>query len=499
MPAASIASEGAYVKVLVTGATGYVGGRLVPALLEAGHRVRVLARDPQRVQDRGWAKHVEVVQGDLLDADSLVKALRGVDAAYYLVHSMGQGGDFAKKDREAAQNFVHAAARVKHVVYLGGLVPAVGVERASSHLQSRSEVGAILAKSLPVTEFRAGPVIGSGSSSFEMLRYLTERLPAMVAPRWVSTPISPIAIRDVISYLAQALDVGPSGVVEIGMAPLTFKSMMSGYAEVRGLRRAIVPVPVLTPRLAGLWVQLVTPVPNRIAIPLIKGIVHPLEANTERANALFPTIYPLDYPSAVRAALKKIEADDVVTRWSDATNGVTPGLVIDRGFILDKRARNMDAGARHVYEWVTGLGGERGWGPYNWAWTVRGAMDRLLGGPGVRRGRRDPNRVQVGDAVDFWRVEAANEPNVYRLRAEMKLPGRAWLEWRIEPHRGGARVTQTAAFAPRGLWGHMYWYALTLPHALIFSALLRWIDQEAASRQELEAAATVRRELPIDG
>ncbi|HVG07109.1 MAG TPA: NAD(P)H-binding protein [Thermoanaerobaculia bacterium] len=287
-------------KVLVTGATGYIGGRLVPRLLEQGHAVRVLVR----VEARPWAERVEVAVGNLLDPESLGPALAGVDTAYYLVHSMGSGKDFEERDRTAAANFVAAAlaAGIGKVIYLGGLLPAG--EDVSDHLRSRAEVGEILRKGLPATEFRAGPIIGSGSASFEMVRHLTERLPAMIAPKWVLNEVQPIGVRDVLSYLVLALEREPLGVIDIGSDRMTFRQMMLGYAGVRGLRRFIIPVPVLTPRLAGLWVGLVTPIPNTLAVPIIKGMVHPVVADTTRARQLFPEVEPSFYREAVELALR---------------------------------------------------------------------------------------------------------------------------------------------------------------------------------------------------
>jgi uncharacterized protein YbjT (DUF2867 family) len=298
-------------KVLVTGATGYIGGRLVARLLEhgtAGDGVRVLVREPGRIQERPWAERVEVAVGDLLDPDSLRLALDGIDTAYYLVHSMGSGKDFEERDRTAAANFVAAAraAGISKVIYLGGLLPA-GAE-VSDHLRSRAEVGEILRKGLPATEFRAGPIIGSGSASFEMVRYLTERLPAMIAPKWVLNEVQPIGVRDVLSYLVLALEREPLGVIDVGSDRMTFRQMMLGYAGVRGLRRLIVPVPVLTPRLAGLWVGLITPIPNTLAVPIIKGMIRPVVADTARARELFPEVEPISYREAVERAVGRAAA-----------------------------------------------------------------------------------------------------------------------------------------------------------------------------------------------
>jgi uncharacterized protein YbjT (DUF2867 family) len=467
-------------RVLVTGATGYIGGRLVPRLLERGHQVRVLVRDPRRIEGRSWARKVEVVQADLVSGEGLGEALEGMDAAYYLVHAMYAGADFASRDREAAHNFVRAAAGLERVIYLGGLLPRV--ERVSEHLASRAEVGEILRAGLPTTEFRAGPIIGSGSASFEMVRYLTERIPAMVAPRWIRNPVQPISVRDVLSYLILALERGEPGVVEVGADRLTFKQMMEVYAEVRGLRRWIVPVPVLAPALAARWVGLVTPIPNRLAVPLVEGVVHPVVADTTRAHELFPEVEPMPYRRAVGLALERVEQHNVQTRWSGALGGASSYEMTDwEGTVREVRTIHVDAAPDAVYRTFSSLGGERGWLVWEWAWELRGLLDRVVGGPGLRRGRRDPDEVLRGEALDFWRVEAAEPPRRLRLRAEMKVPGKAWLEWCTYPENGGTRLVQTATFTPNGLGGVLYWYGLYPVHARIFSDMVRAVGRAAAA------------------
>lgn len=468
-------------KVLVTGATGYIGGRLVPRLLERGHSVRVLVRDPGRIAGRPWADRVEVTAGDLLDAATLGPALAGVEAAYYLVHSMDSGQDFEERDRTAARNFsaaVQEAGGVRHVLYLGGLQPA-GSD-ISGHLRSRAEVGEILRAGLPTTELRAGPIIGSGSASFEMVRYLTERLPAMIAPRWIMNEVQPISVRDILSYLLLALERGPLGVVDIGSDRLTFRQMMEVYAEVRGLRRLIVPVPVLTPRLAGLWVGLVTPVPNTLAVPIIQGVIHPVIADTEKARRLFPEIEPAPYRRAVELALEKLQTTGAETRWSGALGRRLTYQLADReGVIRETRTLKVDAPPERVFRTFSGLGGERGWLVWERAWRLRGLLDRLVGGPGLRRGRRHPAELWPGEALDFWRVETVEPPHLLRLRAEMKVPGRAWLQWEARPEDGGTRLVQTALFEPVGLAGVLYWYLLYPLHKRIFSDLVRAVEREA--------------------
>jgi len=465
-------------KVLVTGATGYVGGRLVPRLVEDGHTVRVLVRDPARIAGRPWANRVEVAVGNVEDPATLGPACEGVDAAYYLIHLMDSGSDFVDRDRAAAENFVAAARRLRRVIYLGGLAPSGGM--LSPHLASRAEVGEILRSGLPTIEFRAGPVIGSGSASFEMTRYLTERLPAMVAPRWILNQVQPIAVRDIIAYLVLALDRGAVGVYDVGGEPLTFKGMMKSFAEVRGLRRVIVPLPVLAPRLAALWVGLVTPIPNRLAVPLIEGIVRPVLADTSAAERDFPEVVPLPYSEAVALALRRTESAAVATRWSGAL-GSAPSFELTtlEGLMMETRRHISSAPPERIFEVVSSLGGERGWLVWNWAWALRGLMDRVIGGPGLRRGRRHPTELMPGDAVDFWRVEAVEPPRLLRLRAEMKLPGKAWLQWETEAGSAGTSVVQTALFAPVGLTGTLYWKALYPAHKIIFSRMVRSIAREA--------------------
>jgi uncharacterized protein YbjT (DUF2867 family)/uncharacterized protein YndB with AHSA1/START domain len=461
-------------RILVTGATGYIGGRLVPRLLEEGHSVRVMVRDAGRIAGRTWAEKVEVAVGDVFDVASLERATKDIDAAFYLIHSMGGAKTFRELDRQAAQNFAAAARRVPRTIYLGGLLPPG--DHTSEHLGSRAEVGEILRSSLPALELRAGPIIGAGSASFEMVRYLTERLPAMIAPRWIDNRVQPVGIDDVLSYLVASIDSGATGIVEIGSDRLTFRDMMQRYAEIRGLKRLILPVPVLAPRIAGLWVGLVTPIPNSIAVPLIEGIVHPVIADTTRAEELFPTVRPLGYGESVRRALEQAVAGETETRWSGALRNVPAFELSDReGLIREVRAIEVAATPQEVFDTFTTLGGEQGWLVWNSAWRARGLLDRIVGGPGLRRGRRHAKELLAGEAVDFWRVEKVEPPNLLRLRAEMKVPGRAWLQWEVAPADGGAKLVQTAIFAPQGLFGALYWYALYPLHKKIFSDLARAI------------------------
>ncbi|MBW7883506.1 MAG: SDR family oxidoreductase [Caldilineaceae bacterium] len=477
--------------ILVTGATGYVGGRLVPRLLQEGYRVRVLARDLARLQGRSWIDEVEVVQGNVLDAGTLPPAMAGVDGAYYLIHSMNGSGDFHERDLLAARQFGQAArdAGVQRIIYLGGL----GDPEAdlSKHLQSRQQTGQALQEAgVPVTELRAAVIVGSGSASFEMIRYLTEHIPVMVCPRWVYTRIQPIGIRDVLAYLVAALDTPESSgeVIEIGGADvLTYGEMMLGYARVRGLRRLLLPVPVLTPRLSSYWVHWMTPIPAGIARPLIEGLRNEVIVRDDKARQLFSHIEPVDYQTAVARALERLDAGRVETAWSDALTtsrgDIAPVvLMVQDGMIMERRERKVGVHADDLYRSFIRFGGDRGWPYMNGLWRLRGALDRLLGGVGFRRGRRDPDDVRVGDAIDFWRVEEVKPGRLLRLRAELKLPGQGWMQLESEPiDKTSSLLVQTAFFAPKGLLGTLYWYLLYPFHSLIFSGLLRKFGEQAES------------------
>ncbi|MFF3916312.1 SDR family oxidoreductase [Streptomyces sp. NPDC001852] len=486
---------------LVTGASGYIGGRLVPELLGAGYRVRCLARTPGKLRDHPWAGRAQVVQGDVLDAASVARAMDGVDVAYYLVHALGTGRDFEQTDREAARVFGEQARRagVRRLVYLGGLTPeGVAESHLSPHLRSRAEVGRILLDSgVPTAVLRAAVIIGSGSASFEMLRYLTERLPAMVTPRWVHTRIQPIAVRDVLRVLvgcsrlpadvSRAFDIG-------GPEVLTYREMMQRYAAVAGLpRRLIVPVPVLTPGLSSQWVGLVTPVPASIARPLTESLRHEVVCRERDIERYLPSPpgHPLGFDQAVALALQRVREAQVVTRWSSAS---VPGAPSDPlptdpdwaggSLYADIRERETDAAPKALWQVIEGIGGENGWYSFPLAWAVRGWLDRLVGGVGLRRGRRDARRLRVGDSLDFWRVEEIERGRLLRLRAEMRLPGLAWLEMRVDGNGGGpVRYRQRALFHPRGLLGHLYWWSVSPFHAVVFGGMARNIVRAAARVQ----------------
>ena len=493
----------------MTGATGYIGGRLVPELLRAGFRVRAMARDPDRLRDRPWSASVEVVRADASLPAEVAAALDGVDVAYYLLHSMNGSPRFAAEERRTARTFGRAArtAGVRRIVYLGGLHP--DGEELSQHLDSRREVGEILLDSgVPTTALQAAVILGSGSASFEMLRYLTERLPVMITPRWVRNRIQPIAIRDVLRYLVESARMPPevSRTFDIGGPDvMTYLDMMRGYARVAGLPpRRILPVNVLTPRLSSHWVGVVTPVPSSIARPLVSSLVHEVVCREHDIAQWVPDPPEglLGFDDAVRMALQRVREADVATRWSSASDPGAPSAPLPTdpdwaggSLYVDERTTVVAASPECLWEVVEGIGGENGW--YSWplAWTVRGLLDRASGGPGLRRGRRDPHAVQVGDAVDFWRVEERRRGELLRLRAEMRLPGLAWLELRVErDERGGTVFRQRALFHPRGLLGQLYWWSVTPFHGAVFGSMQRNVARAAEQRHEaLGAGGTLVR------
>lgn len=481
--------------VLIAGATGYVGGRLLRALAERGERLRCLARRPEVLRARAPAE-VEVVKGDCLDAPSLAPVLEGVDTAYYLVHSMGAHGDFAEQDRQAARNFSEAArkAGVKQIVYLGGLgVDDPSGSELSEHLRSRHETGEILGEGgVPLVEFRASVILGSGSLSFELIRALTERLPVMICPRWVATPAQPIAVEDVIAYLAAALDLPEArGVMrfEIGGADrVSYGAIMREYAHQRGLRRLMIPVPVLTPHLSSLWLGLVTPVYARVGRELIEGMRNPTVVHGTAALETF-TIRPLGLADAIRRALASEDRMFAETRWSDAlsASGSTSSYGGARvgSRLVDSRACELAVSTAAAFGPIRRIGGASGWYWGNWLWGIRGFIDMILGGVGLRRGRRDPDGVRLGDVVDFWRVEAFEDGHRLLLAAEMKVPGRAWLEFEVSSGgKGRSTIRQTAVFDPSGVSGLAYWYLLYPIHALIFRGMLRGIARLATAGEE---------------
>lgn len=487
-------------RCVVIGASGYVGGRLVTELLAAGHEVVCVARTPANLAGMPWAGAVQVTRGDVLERESLAAPFTGADVVYHLVHAMGGATDFADADRRGAANVrdAAAAASVGRIVYLGGLGPEEGL---SPHLASRHEVGAVLAAGpVPVTELRAAVIIGSGSASFEMLRSLVEVLPVMVVPRWVTrTRCQPIAIRDVLHYLVAILDVPDTAgrVLDIGGPEvLNYRDMMQVYAREAGLRRRIIlPVPVLSPRLSSHWINVVTPLPIGLARPLVDSLTTDVVVRPDHDISRWVPHRTIPLNEAIRRALQRIRELDVVTSWAGSSRPTPPAVVnpadpipTDPGWsggtlLTDERHATSVAPPEDLYAAVAGIGGDRGWYGFGWLWQLRGVLDKLTGGVGMRRGRRHPDDLRAGDPLDFWRVEVADAPREVRLRAEMRVPGTAWLDWRIEPlPDGGSSLRQLAMFAPRGLAGRAYWLAVTPFHYLIFGRLARSLAAAANLR-----------------
>ena len=465
--------------VLLTGATGYVGGRLLSRLEQRGVRVRCLTRRPEALRGRVGST-TEIVAGDVLDPASLAAALQGVDTAYYFVHSMGADRDFEEEDRRAATNFAQAAraAGVRRIIYLGGL--GNPDEKLSKHLRSRQETGDVLRKHHPqVIEFRASIVIGSGSLSFEMLRALVERLPVMICPRWVRVMAQPIAVEDLLAYLLEALELpdGPSQIYEIGGPDqVSYGQIMHEYARQRGLRRWMIPVPLLTPYLSSLWLGLVTPLYARVGRKLVESLRNPTLVSNDLAAKTF-SVRPRSVREALARALVNEDREFAETRWSDALSAGGPppawGGVRFGSRLVDSRTVTVDVPPEQAFAPIRRIGGRTGWYYGDWLWSLRGFLDLLCGGVGVRRGRRDPENLRVGDALDFWRVELYEPPHRLRLCAEMKLPGRAWLEFEVTGDEQRSTIRQTAIFDPVGLSGLLYWYGIYPLHQFVFAGMLR--------------------------
>ena len=472
--------------VLLTGATGYVGGRLRRVLEADGRPLRCLARHPERLRPH-VAHGTEVVAGDVSDPASLAPALAGVHTAYYLIHSMASSSDYDERDRRGAESFAAAAreAGVRRIVYLGGLGEG---ERLSRHLASRQEVGQVFrASGVPTIEFRASIIIGSGSLSFELVRALVEKLPAMVTPSWVDTPTQPIGVEDVVAYLLAVLDhpVGTSAVYEIGGPDrVSYGDLMREYGRLRGLRRVMIPVPFLTPRLSSLWLALVSPVYARVGRELIDGVRNPTVVQDDRALRDFQ-VRPRGIREVLARALMNEDLGFAATRWSDALSAQREppswGGVRFGSRRVDSRATWVPCSVEQAFRPIARIGGKAGWYYGNRLWRLRGLLDLAVGGPGMRRGRRDPESLAVGDGLDFWRVEEVQPGRLLRLAAEMRLPGRAWLQFEVTPENGGALIRQTALFDPLGLAGLVYWYALWGVHQFVFAGMLRNLAKAAAA------------------
>jgi len=488
-------------KILVTGASGYVGGRLVTALLADGADVRVFVRDANKAQSHSWANQVEIATGNASDFQSTKDALTGVHTAYYLLHSINLGPNFDEIESAMARNFAMAAQScgVSQIVYLGGIN---NDEKTSKHLTSRANTGKELATtSVPVLELRAGIIIGSGSASFEMLRHLTHRLPVMTTPKWVSNKTHPIAIRDVLWYLRNCakLETPVGGVFDIGGPEvLTYADMMQKFAKLSGLRkRLIIKVPVLTPKLSSLWIGFVTPVPTSLARPLVGSLISEVVADPKKSiDKLIPKPAEglIDVDGAVTLALSNVSSNTVSTRWSDATLPTAPWQKAQSDpewagemLLKDKKVRTTDASIKSLWEAIEEIGGENGWYGADFLWYLRGLLDRMIGGVGLRRGRRDPIHLRVGESLDFWRVESLVPEQSLKLYAEMILPGKAWLEFRISKlPNGQSEVVQEASFSPRGLGGQLYWYAVLPFHIFVFPTMIRNLIRSANRKDYAE-------------
>ena len=482
---------------LVTGASGYVGGRLVRDLLNDGKRVRVLVRDAKKIQGQSWAAFVDIVEGNASNADDLDRALADVHTAYYLLHSINVATDFGDIESAMALGFSQAAERAKitQIIYLGGIA---NDENRSRHLTSRMNTGAQLATgSTPVLELRAGIIIGSGSASFEMLRHLTHRLPIMTTPKWVSNRTQPIAIRDVLHYLRACANL-QKPVNEVrdigGPEVVTYAKMMQSFAAISGLRkRKIIQVPVLTPKLSSLWIGFVTPVPTSLARPLVESLIS--EVVVDKAKSIDSLIPPpaeglLTVAQAIELALNRTTLNQVNTRWSDAAFPTAPWQKAQGDpdwagelTLKDHREISTDVPLNFLWQQIEAIGGEHRWFGSDWLWYLRGLLDRFVGGVGLRRGRRDPRFLRIGDSLDFWRVEELEKEKRLKLYAEMVLPGKAWLEFNLEVRDGKTYVSQDALFAPRGLGGQLYWYIVSPFHFFIFPTMLRNIEKEARKSQ----------------
>jgi uncharacterized protein YbjT (DUF2867 family) len=481
-------------RILVTGASGYVGGRLVTALLEDNAKIRVFVRDRNKAQSHSWASQVEIAVGNASDYQSTVNALKDVHTAFYLLHSINLGPNFDKIESEMARNFAKAAQEcgVKQIIYLGGINNDA---KTSKHLSSRANTGKELATtSVPVIELRAGIIIGSGSASFEMLRHLTHRLPVMTTPKWVMNKTHPIAIRDVLWYLRKTatLEKPVSGIFDIGGPEvLSYADMMQKFAKLSGLRRRlIIRVPVLTPKLSSLWIGFVTPVPTSLARPLVGSLISEVVADPNKSiDSIIPKPKEglIDVEGAISLALSHVSSNTVKTRWSDATTQTAPWQKAQsdpdwagEALLKDTRSRITDASMENLWVAIEEIGGDNGWYGADFLWYARGVMDRMIGGVGLRRGRRDPIHLRVGDSLDFWRVESLIPGQSLKLYAEMILPGKAWLEFRIKKlPNGQSEVTQEASYSPRGLGGQLYWYAVLPLHTFVFPTMIRNLIRSA--------------------
>jgi len=493
-------------KILVTGASGYVGGRLVTALLDEKMQVRVFVRDLNKAQSHTWASQVEIAVGNATDYKSTLAALNGIHTAFYLLHSINVGNNFDEIEAQMARSFAKAAqeAGVKQIVYLGGIANDA---KTSKHLKSRANTGRELATtSVPVMELRAGIIIGSGSASFEMLRHLTHRLPIMTTPKWVMNRTHPIAIRDVLWYLKNAakLETPVAQVFDIGGPEiLSYADMMQKFAVLSRLRRRIIiKIPVLTPKLSSLWIGFVTPVPTSLARPLVGSLISEVVADPNKSiDKLIPPPSEglIDVENAINLALNKVSDNEVATRWSDASLPTAPWQKAQsdpdwagESLYKDTRVRVTDASIKNLWAAIEEIGGETGWYGSDFLWYLRGLLDRMIGGVGLRRGRRDPIHLRVGDSLDFWRVESMVPEKSLKLYAEMIIPGKAWLEFKVRKlPNGQSEVIQEASYSPRGLGGQLYWYAVMPFHIFVFPTMIRNLIRSANRKDYAESNAPI--------
>ena len=464
--------------VLVTGATGYIGGLLIPKLLENGYRVRALARDPLRLRSHAWYSQIEIIEGDALQPFTLIAALEGVHTAYYLIHSMSNGHGYTELEIQAAHSFADAAeqANVKHIIYLGGL--AKPKNTGSKHMTSRIQTGATLRKGrVPVTEFRAGVIVGAGSISFEMIRYIAEWFPIIVGPLWLRNIVQPIATQNVLEYLFAALEHPPSprAVYEIGGPDvIPYGETMLRYARIRGLKRILFPLPGIPIHVLAWFMGLLTPVPMKIARPLIGGLAGDSVVIRDRVRRVFPDINLLSFEEAVSKSLAELHPKYLERVWDVNDESVT--VLKHQGFFVDHRWMPVNATSEKVFQIFTHMGGQQGWPYADWLWKLRGWLDKLLGGPGLRS---FVEPLQERNVVDYYRVEVIEPGHLLRLHSELKAPGDGWMEWRVENIDGVTKLSQTGFFAPRGLLGFVYWYALGPIHKLVFRGLIKAIAHKS--------------------
>jgi uncharacterized protein YbjT (DUF2867 family) len=472
--------------ILVTGANGYIGGCLVPRLLDKGYRVRCLTRNPALLENRSWYAQVEILQGDIIANETVDKALEGVTASYYLIHNMASGYQYPERDFISATNFGSSAGKsgLQHIIYLGGLADSTA--EVSRHMRSRLQTGDVLRKcGVPVTEFQASMIIGAGSISFEMIRFLTEQIPILIGPRWFQNYAQPIAIENVLDYLLAALETPgcKNRVFEIGGKDIiTYAEAMLIYARLRGLKRRMVILPITPLKLMAFGVDKLTPVRANIARPLIDGMRSNSIVRNDAASQVFPQIKPIDYQMAISTALSKYSPANIELVWENRADSVK--ITKHAGFLIDSRHVCVDASPECIFDVLTNLGGKSGWLYLNSLWQLRGLLDRLIGGPGMRG--RQASKLKEGETVDFYCVEALNPGRLFRLQAEVRAPGTGWMEWRVKPQAGGnSALSQIAYFAPKGVFGFLYWYILFPVHGLVLAGLIKGIAYRAIEHQRL--------------